>query len=223
MKTLNLKEVMHSSKINGDTHMKTLNMKKLMNSGKYMAPAALALVLTLSHGSVLAEEWRGNIGGMIGQVQLEDKDRGDQDDLGAIGLISDFRPASAPFSLAVDLIGSGDEDDSADRKDEIYSAAAHIGVRKVFDDLASVLKPYVGAGVALINAEMRSKDKQTGLSRTEDDSAAGYWIGVGSYVEISDHIQVGLDLRYSEADVTLFDRKRQAGGMQTAVTLGYHW
>lgn len=194
-----------------------------MASNIYVTPAALTLVLTLSHGSVLAEGWSGNIGGMIGQVQLEDNDWGNQDDQGAIGLIADFRPASAPFSLAVDLIGSGDEDDLSDRKNEIYSAAAHIGIRKVFDDSVSAFKPYVGAGIALINAEMRSKDKQTGLSRVEDDSATGYWVGIGSYMELSDHFQVGLDLRYSEADVTLFDSERQAGGLQTSVSVGYHW
>lgn len=203
--------------------MKTLNAKTMMNRSKYMAPAALAMVLTLSHGAVLAEVWSGNVGGMIGQVQLDDQDWGAQDDQGAIGLISDFGPASAPFSLAVDLIGSGDEDDLSDRKNEVYVAAAHIGVRKVFDDSASVFKPYVGAGIALINAEMRSKDKQSGLSRTEDDSATGYWVGVGSYLELSDHFQVGLDVRYSEADVTLFDKERQAGGMQTSISAGYHW
>jgi len=204
--------------------MKTLNVKKMMNSSKYMASAALALVLTLSHGFALADEgWSGNIGVMIGQVQLKDKDWGDQDEHGAIGLISDFGSSSVPFRLAIDLIGSGDEDDMSGRKDEVYSAAAHIGIRKVFDDSVFAFKPYVGAGVALINAEMRSKDKQTGLSRVEDDSATGFWVGIGSYVELSDHFQVGLDLRYSEADVTLFDSERQAGGLQTSVTGGYHW
>ncbi len=203
--------------------MKTLIVNKMMNSSKYIAPAALALVLTLPSGSVLAEEFGGNIGGMIGQVQLDDKDWGDQEVHGAIGLISDFRIASAPFSLAVDLIGSGDEDNLVDRKNEVYSAAAHIGVRKVFDDSESVVKPYLGAGIALVNVEMRTRDKQTDLSRVEDDSATGFWIGAGSYVELTDHFQVGLDLRYSEVEVKLFDSKRKAGGFQTTVSAGYYW
>jgi hypothetical protein len=34
---------------------------------------------------------------------------------------------------------------------------------------------------------------------------------------------IGLDLRYSEAEVTLFDEDREAGGFRTGVTVGYHW
>jgi len=203
--------------------MKTFNVTKVVGNGRKVILATLMLVLMLSHGSALAEEIDGNVGGMIGQVQLEEKDWGDQDNHGAIGLISDFHIASAPFSLAVDLIGSGDEDDLADRKNEVYSAAAHIGVRQVFDDAVSVFKPYVGAGIALINVEMRTKDKQTGLSRVEDDSGTGFWVGAGSYVEITDHFQVGLDLRYSDAEVRVFDSKRQAGGLQTSASAGYYW
>jgi opacity protein-like surface antigen len=138
-------------------------------------------------------------------------------------MIADFKTDSAPVSIAIDLIGSGDEDKSGNSNKEAYSAALHLGVRKVFDDGNATFKPYLGGGLALINVEMRDKNRATSTSRIEDDSATGFWVGVGSYIEINEHFQVGVDLRYSEADVTLFDVERQAGGLHTAIVAGYHW
>jgi hypothetical protein len=34
---------------------------------------------------------------------------------------------------------------------------------------------------------------------------------------------LGIDVRYSQADVTIFDEEIDAGGFHTGVTLGYRW
>lgn len=81
----------------------------------------------------------------------------------------------------------------------------------------------MGGGLALVSIEMRDKDRNSSLSRIEDDSAIGGWVGVGSYVEISEHFQIGFDVRYSEAEVNLFDKDRKIGGVQSALMAGYHW
>lgn len=190
---------------------------------KHMTCALMALTLASPLELALAEEWHGNIGGMIGQTQLKDSDWGSQSRQDAVGLIADFGAPSWPFSLSVDFMGHGDEGNTSTHKNEAYAAEAHIGLRKIFDGGNAAFKPYIGAGIALINAEMRSEDKSTGLSRIEEESSTGLWAGVGSYVELGEHFQVGADLRYSEAHVTLFDQERQAGGLLSTVTAGYYW
>ncbi len=189
----------------------------------WLSKPLLTVLLMLPLATLQAQGWQGNLGGMIGHISLNDQDWGQQDEHGAIGLLADFRKASWPVSLAFDLIGSGDEVDASGTHNEAYNAALHLGVRKLFEDSDSMFKPYVGGGVALINTEMRTKNTQTGLSRIEEDSATGLWVGAGSYLKFGDNIQVGFDLRYSEATVALFGRKRETGGLQSAVTLGYQW
>lgn len=40
---------------------------------------------------------------------------------------------------------------------------------------------------------------------------------------IADQISLGFDLRYSWAEVTLFDVDGKAGGTLVGILLGYHW
>ena len=54
-------------------------------------------------------------------------------------------------------------------------------------------------------------------------TAIGAWIGGGMYYAATESLNIGFDLRYSKAEVTLFDEDRDAGGFRTGVTVGYHW
>jgi opacity protein-like surface antigen len=203
--------------------MQDLNLDNSTRKHHKIAVYALAAMLMTATNAALSQDWHGNIGGFIGSVTLDNKDWDNHDEMGSIGMIADFKTESSPVSIAIDLIGSGDEEKSGTSIKEAYSAALHLGVRKVFDKGNTTFKPYLGGGLALVNVEMRNKNRATSTSRIDDDSATGFWVGVGSYIEISDHFQAGLDLRYSEADVKLFDVERQAGGLQTAIVAGYHW
>lgn len=184
---------------------------------------AVTIALLLPFNSAQAEGWTGNTSGMIGKIKRDDSDWDNHKEQDAIALLADFKKISWPVSLAVDVIGSGDEDKSLNRKQESFTAAVHLGVRKVFEIEGSAFKPYIGGGVALINTEMNDINTATHVTKSEDDSATGTWVNVGTYVEIGEQMQLGFDVRYSDADVTVFDKDRQAGGLQTAVTLGYHW
>ena len=56
---------------------------------------------------------------------------------------------------------------------------------------------------------------------SDDNNGIGIWLNGGVYWTLSQHFNLGLDLRYSQADVTLFDV--DAGGTHAGVILGYHW
>jgi len=58
---------------------------------------------------------------------------------------------------------------------------------------------------------------------SDDDTAMGFWFGGGLYVTLAEHFNLGLDLRQSKAEITLFDVEGEAGGTHAGVSIGYHW
>lgn len=121
--------------------MKHQNFKKYTQGNFKTATFALSLVLLMSTSAAQSQEWRGNVSGFLGSVSLEGKDWDSHDEMGAVGLITDFQASSAPISIAIDLIGSGDEDKSSGSIKEAYSAALHLGVRKILTVAIPPLNP----------------------------------------------------------------------------------
>jgi hypothetical protein len=64
-----------------------------------------------------------------------------------------------------------------------------------------------------------------------DDSGTGfgYWLNGGLLYQVAERFNLGLDVRYSNADVKLspaadpVKAELEAGGTQYAVVLGFHW
>jgi len=197
--------------------MKTFIVKTALSA------SALALSASLLANPVWADAWSGNVGGYLGTKTLDDKDWPQHDEQDSIGMILDFKQSSWPLSIAVDLFGTGKENTLAGDKNEAYSAEAHIGVRKVFDlDIEDCkFKPYVGGGVALTFAE--ETELKGSLKRTADDSDNGYWVGVGTYYQVTDSFNLGLDVRVSETELEIFQQQREGGGTLVSLGAGYHW
>lgn len=170
-----------------------------------------------------AADWSGNVGVYLGNKTLDDRDWPQHDEHGAIGLISDFKKKEWPVSVAVDVFGTGDEDELGSEKHEVYTAEMHLGLRKTFklpiEDCK--LRPYVGGGVAFIHTEQ--KQRSAGLTSDYQDSEQGYWVGTGTYFRLNEHFNLGVDVRYSEADVRLAGQQREAGGLLVGFGAGYHW
>lgn len=158
-----------------------------------------------------AGEWTGNVGGYLGQKTLNDKGWPQHDEQGSIGMALDFMKKNWPISLAVDLLGTGDEGESGSDKQEVYTAEAHIGLRMIFELLIPdcKLRPYVRGGVAFIHTE--DKNRVGDLTAMDDGSGCGYWVGTGTY------------FRVSEAEVEVFGEEREAGGLLVSFGAGYHW
>ena len=60
-------------------------------------------------------------------------------------------------------------------------------------------------------------------------SGVGLWAGGGFVYRWGDHLNLGLDVRYSDASVSLRPRSTpevldlDSGGVQYGVVVGYHW
>jgi opacity protein-like surface antigen len=125
-------------------------------------------------------------------------------------------------SIALDVFVSGAEDKDGSIRTDGGSLETDIGVRKIFELSGSSIRPYIGGGIAIIGATVENSSGGS-ITSKDDDTATGAWIGGGMYYAATQSLIIGLDLRYSEAEVTLFDEDREAGGFRTGVTVGYHW
>ena len=141
------------------------------------------------------------------------------EDPAAIGFLFDFRPKSWPVNIAVDYLSAGDYkyQDSAGSIIRIEGKTRElcIGVRKLFE-LTKTMRPYVGGGLAHI------RGKFTNIS-SDDDSGAGFWVNTGFYYAFANHLNIGIDLRYSRAEISLFGKDVDAGGFSAGLTAGFHW
>lgn len=176
-----------------------------------------ASLLLVSNQLAMAENWTGHAGLLLGEKQLDKQDWQPHETQGSVGLLIDLRPQSSPVALAVDMFGSGDEEQVDGGKQESASAELHLGARYYLPE-SSRFTPYAGAGLALVSVEQKLAQKER-----EEDGGLGWWAGVGVRYRITEHVDLGADLRYSRANVTLDGDELQAGGRNLALGVGYHW
>ena len=167
------------------------------------------------------DSWTGNVSGYAGHKSVDEEDWPNLDSQTSVGVISDFRKQSWPVSIAADLIFSADVHESGVEEDTGGTAEAHLGARKIFTLDNSSFRPYVGGGIALVTALLENEN--AGVTVDDDDRAVGAWVGAGTYYAVTPSFNLGLDVRYSKAEVTLFDKEREAGGLNAGITAGYHW
>ena len=165
--------------------------------------------------------WTGNVSAYLGHKSVDNDDWPNLDSQASVGVISDFRKQSWPVSIAADLIFSATVHESGVIEDTGGTVETHLGARKIFTLENSSFRPYVGGGVALVNAILENEN--AGVTVDDDDRAVGAWFGAGTYYAVTPSFNIGLDVRYSKAEVTLFDKEREAGGLNAGITAGYHW
>lgn len=180
-----------------------------------------ALTATLVMSLVQAQSWTGNANFIVGLKELKSTDWEPVDSHFASGAVVDFRKVDWPVSIAIDIIGSGDVKRDGSDKDKGYTTEQHIGVRKIWDDTDSSFRPYVGGGIAVVWGKIERRI--AGISVDDDDTGTGFWLGTGTYWTAGPKLNLGFDIRYSKADITLFDKEREAGGLTAGLFVGYHW
>lgn len=81
------------------------------------------------------------------------------------------------------------------------------------------IQPYIGGGASLMSAELEIQTSS--MTETQDDNVVGAWFGAGMYYKTSTKVVLGLDVRFSRGEVTLFNEERNAGGFNIAVMAAY--
>jgi len=185
--------------------------------------------LAMSQSNSDPNAWTGNVNGFLGAKILDEDDWAPLDEHVEGGVLFDIKQKNWPISIAIDLLFSSDEEDvnvavlnfgTFNANLEGHTTEFNLGVRKIWDNL-SIVRPFVGGGIAFINAEI--KGTALGVSVSDDDTGVGVWFDGGAYVTLGGHFNIGVDVRWSKAEVTLFNIDGEAGGWHVGMLIGYHW
>ncbi len=173
--------------------------------------------------SASCEEYSGNVNFFLGGKSLDD-DWDPVEDQGEFGIMVDYKKVGWPLSIAIDLLGSNDDDSIFEGTTTEFC----FGVRKTWEPSTN-MRPFFGGGLAIISAEIEIGPFN------DDDSAVGIWLGGGVYWTLTEHCNIGVLLRYSDAEVELDPRYAgvqlipggpidiDGGGGHFGLILGYHW
>ena len=182
----------------------------------------VALPITAAGG-----QWTGNINGFIGSKTLDEDEWDPLDQHGELGVRLDFAPtANFPVNFVIDLYASGTNEAYSDTRfggfADVDAATSEfaIGFRKYMPVHKTTIIPYVGAGVVSIAAKIEADDGV--LTYEDDDSGGGLWLE-GGVVWTVKHLNLGVGIRYSEAEATLFGEDLEIGGFHAGLIAGYHW
>ncbi len=188
-------------------------------------------------------EFSGNINLFGGQKSLNKDDWSDEivdvSKQNEYGIKIDFKQKDWPVSIAIDYLSSSKDDSvsaalindpdlgtiSVSEKVKGKTSELNLGVRKILD-LPSPIRPFIGGGISIVNAKADFDASISGLgsfSDSDTDNAVGVWINAGVYVTLAEHFNIGVDLAYSNATVTLFEEDTKVGGFHYGLLAGYHW
>ncbi|MGB1092104.1 MAG: outer membrane protein [Oceanobacter sp.] len=203
-------------------NVKALNAKTLTG---LVLPAFLSVGMAAGVAAPASadSDWDANVRLKLGKKTLDDKDWGQYDKHSSFAVLMDFRLMDSPFTVAVDLHGTGDDECEDDYgsgcEDGATTAEFHLGGR-YWLDTGSKWSPYAGGGLAQMHAQ---QPVTPGSDEHDEDSGLGWWAGAGVMYQATDHINLSYDLRYSSAGVELNGKDVDAGGVNCGLSVGYNW
>ncbi len=88
-----------------------------------------------------------------------------------------------------------------------------VGVRKIWTP--KFWRPFLGGGIAFVDSVVRDEFS------SDNDSGVGFWATTGVFFRVFEHFNIGIEYRYSRADVELFDFSANAGGSHVGLLVGF--
>jgi hypothetical protein len=194
-----------------------------------MLPLAAAMLV----GTSASADADGHVNFFLGQKILDSGDWAPIDHQVEFGAVMSFGRDDWPVHIAVDVLGSYDEQvvfvsgfGNATFSGSTFEADA--GVRKIWKTgKTKACMPYLGAGIGIIGAA--AKIDGGIVSVDASDGAIGFWAGGGVFWRLGKRFNIGVDARYSTADVDLdfgggmSANKVAAGGLHYGLLLGFGW
>jgi hypothetical protein len=192
----------------------------------------LSLMCFASNQSYAAGDWTGNANIGFGSKALDEDDWKPMESQPEFGLDVDFGKKTWPVHIAIGYLNSSKDDTISfiidgtliDSKLDGSTRELRLGLKKIWEP-AMPIRPYVGGGLALINAKIKMTltDGVNSVSISQDDQAVGGYINGGIFWIIANKLNLGVDLGYSKASVKLYDIDVKAGGTHALFFIGYHW
>jgi len=198
-----------------------------------MKLAAVTVVVLVTSAFALSPAWAdsdGHVNFFIGQKSLDSDDWDPVDDQLEFGAVMSFGQDDWPVHIAVDVLASAAEETVFDPflgdvtvTGSTFEIAG--GVRKIWGK--GMFRPYLGAGVAVIGAGAELDDGFVSVDANE--VGFGFWAGGGLFWRLGKHFNIGLDARYSSAEVDLdfgsgiVSQDVSAGGLHYGLLVGFGW
>ena len=190
---------------------------------KYVIGIVVVFLLVIFNPAFASEEelsWEGNFNTFWGVKLLDQPGSSSYDEKWDVGLEYDFRRRDWPINIAIDLFYSFEQNNiclpgggKADHDTRITDI--NIGIRKLWQ-LNDDIRAFAGGGPALISFYEKIE------SIHDRDMNPGYWIHGGAYWTFND-LNVGIEIRHTNADVHVFGINREAGGEHYGLIIGYNW
>lgn len=156
----------------------------------------------------------------LGQRRLDEDDWEPLDEQAAVGFQYAQQSNGAPVGFEVGLLLSFDDDTISGVDVEAAVGELYAGVHRSFGSSASSVRPYVGAGLALISAEIEGSSG--GTSVDDDDSSPGIYAHGGVAFQAGSNFRFGIDLRLlTGTDIDLFGVSGDADYVQLGLFLGF--
>jgi hypothetical protein len=127
--------------------------------------------------------------------------------------LTDVKLADWPLAIAVDLVFSSDDTHYAGTDVEGETNEFDLGIRW-YSNAVHNLRFYTGGGLARIAGEFEA------YSVSDSDEAYGFWINAGMMLTLQKRFNLGVDFRYSKAEIDLFGVEGEAGGALVGVFAG---
>ena len=199
----------------------------------------ITMIPEFAHGA----KWQGNLSPFIGFDVLDNHVWGGTFTNGEIGLISDFREASWPFSIGADVLfsrgnqfffskvggykskpGFGNEavkEEGYYGRLEVRMAEMDIGPRKIWENFR-VFRPFVDGGLAIVHAEGEISYDLGDI--VHEGTGTGIWVGGGNYFKFGNRLNIGIDYRFSYVKLEMSPGNQvNVGGHHVRFMMGRHW
>jgi len=173
-----------------------------------LCASSLFVVQSVANAAELPES---SVSLFLGKNSMTKSDWEPVNDQSEIGVVLDLGRADSVVDLVAGYFAASDK---AVGSIESEASEFAVGARKVFRG-DSGIAPFAEGGLAYISV------KRSTASLSDSDNAVGFWLGGGVNFAVGDSVMVGLEARYSAADVTVFNVNRTAGGTHIGVTVGF--
>lgn len=192
-----------------------------MNSFKL----TLALIIPVGLTSPSWAELRGRAQLLAGTKTLDNQDWGELDSQDEWGLELDLKQHTWPVWVNAGFLQSRDKISVVQSASPLIlkdvegkTTEFHLGVKKDFYPIQR-LRLSVSGGPTLIDAQL---GQLTTPFQTDSDRGIGYW-GTADILIFIGQLGLGLSYRFSQADVDLLERTRDAGGRHWVFSAGVAW
>lgn len=128
------------------------------------------------------------------------------------GILFNIKQESWPISITADFLRS-----SETNEDSLKGTTTEfdLGITKHWEE--NSFTPYVGGGIAIINAEISLN------AYNADETEVGVWGKAGIFTTLDDGTNIGIEARYSHAETDFNGADVQIGGLHTGIFVGYHF